>query len=307
MDNLADTSIRVSDFEAQNDFQETVLHAAAKHGHLDTVEKLVNELAKVKERDHQVEKVLNIQNSQGETVIHIVSRFSDLKNFRNLAEKGSDLKVQDSCGNTPMHILASSKNPSEKLKDFTVDIIELDNASFTKILEMQNKNGETVLHMSSKTCNIDYFEFLVKQGTNLEIQDKLGNTPLHTLVSAILLQYSELCRLGVTNTEDRKYTTEDVLEKLKFLLEFSERDKVLPIKNKEEETVLHLACRAGSVRLAKCLIDLGANVKDDEKGSNASLDKTEKLIKYVCDLEDETVKGLVSDNSENSQKENTTG
>ena len=50
------------------------------------------------------------------------------------------------------------------------------------ILDLQNEDGETVLHTATKNANKEAVAFLIKLGADLAAQDKTGNTPLHDLL-----------------------------------------------------------------------------------------------------------------------------
>ena len=141
----------------------------------------------------------------------------------------------------------------------------------------------------------------------------MGNTPLQNLISAILFHYSELCGqfekvqqyphdpLAVSGVEERKYTAEDVVDKFLSLLDSVEAgDKLIPVKNREGETVVHLACRAGSIDLARHLIELG-RVKETGNNTTSSY-KVNECIDYILKLDDEIVKVLLNWKSENIEK-----
>ena len=177
-------SIEIGDFEVQNNLLETVLHTAAKGGHKNAVRELIS-LAESKTTENQLKKILNIQNKDGETVLHVVSRFFDLDTIRLLVDKGADLKIQDNCGNTSLHVMLTS---AENQVDQLIKVMDsLD--SFTDILQMQNDKGETVMHIVCKTCDIDCIELLVKKGASLATPDKNGKhtTPKFNICDIISL------------------------------------------------------------------------------------------------------------------------
>ena len=302
-------SITISDFEVQNNFLETVFHTAAKRGHKDAVRKLVSLAEGKKPNKNQLKKILNVQNKDGETVLHLISQFSDLDTIRLLVDKGADLKIQDNCGNTCLHVLfTSSENQLDQLIKVMGNI-----DSFKDILQMQNDKGETVMHIVCKTCDIECIRSLVSMGASLAIQDKMGNTPLHILVSVIVFQYSELCGqfekvqeypqdpLGVSAG---KYTAEEVVDKFINLLDsVGGGEKLIPVKNREDETIVHLACRAGHVELARYLIEFG-EIKETGNNTNSSLGKANECIDYIRQLDDKTLQVLLKKKDDVSSKKN---
>jgi len=50
--------------------------------------------------------------------------------------------------------------------------------SIFKLLNNQNKEGLTPLHIACKTVNVMMIESLLTKGANVEVKDQNGNTPL---------------------------------------------------------------------------------------------------------------------------------
>jgi ankyrin repeat protein len=91
-----------------------------------------------------------------------------------LAGAGADLAAKDDEGKTPMHYLASlgSRSPlffmrglTQTLTDAKVDIGARDHA------------GDTPLHIAAQTGTRDVFDWLVKQGADLDATNNFGETP----------------------------------------------------------------------------------------------------------------------------------
>ena len=109
--------LSLADVQLLNESNDTVLHTGAKHNKFDTLIQLVDTLENETTEHKSVVTLLNLQNRDGETVLHLVSKSANLICFHFLVERGSDIGLQDNFGNTSLHtLLAFAKNHTEKLK-----------------------------------------------------------------------------------------------------------------------------------------------------------------------------------------------
>ena len=106
------------------------------------------------------------------TILHYIAKIHDnIINIKELAKKlNIDISEQDTEGNTVGHILAASRNGQ------FIDIIDNIN---NKILNIQNKDGETISIILAKHLNEEALGIISKYEYDDTIQDKYGNTVYH--------------------------------------------------------------------------------------------------------------------------------
>ena len=153
-----------------------------------------------------------------------------------------------------------------------VDSLEI----LDSILDKENNKGETALHLTGKLTNLELLKsVMLKRDECMTVQDKMGNTPLHNLVSGIAFQYETHDGLKLQNRTHAGSTLKKFRD---FLKELGNLEDLLPMKNNDDETVLSTACRAGSTDLAECLYDMGASIKDSSTGVSSPSLKARKCI-----------------------------
>ena len=87
---------------------------------------------------------------------------------RLLVKAGANLSAKDDAGKTPLHCLA-----------LTGATLDLDDEFIQANVDFQarDKNGNTPLHFAAKAGTRDCFDWLVKQGANLDATNNVGQTP----------------------------------------------------------------------------------------------------------------------------------
>lgn len=119
-------------------------------------------------------KDVNIQNSLGENVLHVIADNERL-NVDNkdiideLVKKGVDVNHKDMNGFTPLHVASNVGNSKfiDTLSDYNVS------------LEAKNKYGQTPLHIAALADEADCFESLLKMGVNPNKKDIRGKTAFY--------------------------------------------------------------------------------------------------------------------------------
>lgn len=106
------------------------------------------------------------------TILHYIAKTRDNSiNIKELAKKlNIDISEQDTEGNTVVHILAANRNNQ------FIDIIDNIN---NKILNIQNKDGETISIILAKHLNEEALSIISKYEYDDTIPDKYGNTVYH--------------------------------------------------------------------------------------------------------------------------------
>ena len=94
------------DFKQKDKFEDSVLHTAARHRHFSTLRELVAIISdKPNFNDSVLEELLNLRNEEGETVLHLATKFTSLEIVEYLIKHGANLAAQD---NTGQHSFARS-------------------------------------------------------------------------------------------------------------------------------------------------------------------------------------------------------
>ena len=122
---------------------------------------------------------VNIQNSQGQTPLHLIDTSSSQQNTalaQLLINTGAYTNIQDNNGQTPLHVYVGTE------KNFHYDLIKTIVKAGASVNARDN-NGKTPLHIAGENSNSysSYFEsFLYKSGANLYIADRAGLLPAYT-------------------------------------------------------------------------------------------------------------------------------
>lgn len=183
------------DLNARNKRRQTALHIAINKGHLNVVKTLL-----------ELNCHPSLQDSEGDTPLHdAISKEQD-EMLSLLLDYGADITLTNNNGFNALHHCALKGNPSamkillsktnrpwivEEKKDdgYTalhlaclnnhVEIAELLVHMGKANMDKQNVNLQTGLHLAVERQHIQIVKLLVREGANLNIPDKDGDTPLH--------------------------------------------------------------------------------------------------------------------------------
>lgn len=187
---------------------------------------------------------INHQDVYGKSIIHFFYRYNN-KILEYLCNNNLNINMQNNIGDTPLHIMC--KHNVIDSVDYLID---------RKInLETKNNNGDTVFHIAVlKKCQL-FIQKLIKNNANIESEDNHGNTPLNI---AVMNQ----------NTNNVYYL-------------ISKNANIYHL-NKNNESVLFLACSLSNFEVAKCIFDLYTDDKLHilSNKNNDALMKSIKRAKY---------------------------
>ncbi len=112
-----------------------------------------------------------MQDSIGNTPLHHAVLNKHLDIVKYLVKNGAALNVQDSIGNTPLHHAALKGH---------LNIVKY----FIEKADIETKNSYiyTAFYFAVLGGHLNIVEYLVKNGAALNVQDSIGNTPLHHAV-----------------------------------------------------------------------------------------------------------------------------
>jgi len=184
-----------ADLNARNKRRQTALHIAVNKGHVGVVKTLLGLAC------HP-----SLQDSEGDTPLHdaISKKRDDM--LALLLDQNADIMLTNNNGFNALHHAALRGNPSamrvllsklprpwivdEKKDDgYTalhlaslnnhVEVAELLVHTGRANMDLQNVNMQTALHLAVERQHTSIVRLLVREGANLNITDKDGDTPLH--------------------------------------------------------------------------------------------------------------------------------
>lgn len=126
---------------------------ACEKGRLDIIRYLIEKYSKLKkfeEEENNEEKKFDINKEIGKngSGLHLAILGGNDEVISYLLEQGIDLGIQNENGNTVFHLslMENQMNTFKLLLDYLVDNKNIDNNTKKKILNTQNKDGNTILH-----------------------------------------------------------------------------------------------------------------------------------------------------------------
>ena len=180
-------------------------------------------------------------NSRDKYNQHLVMRRGWFRTARILLEHGADSNAEDNDGKTLLHILSESKAEDEgKVLNHALLLLK-----HGAEVNSRDNNKATPLHLAIRQDQSNLAGILLEHGADADAENDQLMTSLHIL--------SE----GWIESEDHA---------LSLALSLLKRDMEANRRDKYNETPLHLATKYGQFRLAKILLEHGAdaNAKNDD-------------------------------------------
>ncbi|XP_054280430.1 putative ankyrin repeat protein RF_0381 isoform X2 [Macrosteles quadrilineatus] len=208
--------------------------------------------------------VINVQDLNGNSPLHIAVMKNNCKALEELIRKGAIIDLPNSQGQTALHLA---------VEEGCVPVID-ELLRLGANININNKEGKSPLHIAVSKKVLSVVAKLVQSGADLEARDNLGNTLMHYSVVCGSLEVSKyLHRAGsLASTNYRQQTLMHfVLEKLEyqncldiihwlFLI-----DVDITAQDDRGETVFHYVSRKGNVKYLRCLRCLRNDVIEFEK------------------------------------------
>ena len=238
-----------ADPNARNGRGQTALHLAARHGHDEVCELLLDGTTKA-----QIDAV----DDEGQQPLHLTVPNGFFDTFKLLTDHGADPNSPIGGGSTLLHF-ASFKGTAEAVE------FMLDNGCKA---DMPDRDGARPLHAAAYAGKKDIVEVLVtKGGTDVNVQDKTGATALHLAAQQKQVYMCKaLLELGADpDLADSSGATPVLVAThtnagavlAELLQAMNGRRTARELKRRHgplKETLLHHAAKAGHVDVVKTLV-----------------------------------------------------
>lgn len=211
-------------------------------------------------------------------------------------QRGVSLFLEDSSGNTPLHLAVKSKNiqmiellmrhetplNSENKKGHTPLMLAIDRGAEVLVIQtlltgganihhVSSRMGTTPAHLAAEQARPDVLSLLIARGVNLAAADKQGDTPLHLAAESGDMQSVGLLITAGANPIARNKNQETPLFMaaqngdvgcVRLLLEQPAVRKTInaSVSMKDGYMPLHAAIENGFEKTAMLLMDAGADI-----------------------------------------------
>lgn len=194
------------------------LDIACEKGLLSIVELLGKKTESVKKEtfDTILHGIFILQNMEYVEILQMLHTFK--------VDQLYDPNVQDSEGNTPLHLALSHKLEQPYVLFF---------CSYELNLKIKNEKKQTPLHVAVLVENQETVELLINKGADLNINGNAGQTPLHV---AIRTKNQDAIKLLIEKGADLKIKDNYNQSALDLATSMNDQAAILLIKNKIESS-----------------------------------------------------------------------
>ncbi|KAK0058560.1 transient receptor potential cation channel subfamily A member 1 [Biomphalaria pfeifferi] len=284
---------KIVNIDSVNKSLNTALHEACRRGHHETIMELIQCKVLVNKRNSQGETALHVAANSASIQPHSVSKLMD---YVIKTHPWESLNITDNFGNNPLHIAAKFARPEVlwefrfvRFKDTDVDgniaLHEAVRPGEPEALEMmldiydamkrdcdinhQNKKLQTVLHLAAREGFLDSVRRLILFGADISLADYKGNTVLHILTALTVTdpvhssKYMEIIETILEkapqwySTNKKIKVNENIENQSSHMIR---RRAVLNLvcetSNREDLTVLDLACKMGAFEVVQLLVTM---------------------------------------------------
>jgi len=209
-------------------------------------------------------------NTEQPTPLHLASFYGGFKVVQLLLDHGADINVQDKNGRTPLH--GTLVEMTDNLDDYFFDALRFLLEHGADVHALDNDHA-TPLHVVSQSGGIKAAQLLLTHGAVVGARDNEDSTPLHVAsrcgnakVARLLLEHG--ASIHVRNKEGQtpqrpllamwsNKLLDDDIDAVRIVLESgADVDSV----DDGHSALLHGASYSRSVKVARLLLDHGANI-----------------------------------------------
>jgi len=280
-----------TDVNAKNEFGLTPLHRAASRGHKEIAELLIAKGADV-----------NAKDKRGTTPLHEAAGRGHNKDVAELLiAKGADVNAKDDNGWTPLHhavpdghkeiaelLIAKGGNVNAKgiygtpldhaEAEWEGDVDEV-NAARNEVADLLRKHGgkRSTINLAAGAGDTEGVKEFLAAGTDVNIKDKYGKTPLDWAVEHDKPETSDLLRKHGGKTSEELKAEESIHDAARFGITEAIKQHLaagtdVNAKDKDGFTPLIQAVQRGQKEVAKLLIEKGADVNAKTAKGGTPLD-----------------------------------
>jgi ankyrin repeat protein len=297
----------------------TALHEAVIWGHFDILRILLNMTKKDCRRNSVLQFDINEKDGRGNAPLQFAAEYGYFDIVKLLIEKGAQVNTTNKFGKTPLHKAACmhNRNTVEHLINNDANPNVQDNEGLTVLqeavlmgqlevvkcliekdvdIDLVNRAERTALHFAVLKGFEDIVEYLVTAGINVTATDDDGKTALviaeerkqgKKIIEFLRNTEKNIKRLSPKSTEElslHELAKNGDVEKIYELLKIVD----IETRNKDNNTILHIASYYGHESLVKYLLDRGANTDATNKINRIPLHLASqrghvKVVKHLLD------------------------
>lgn len=150
---------------------------------------------------------INAKDHQGVTPLHLAAATSDI-NTRQLISHGADIHAKTIQGRTPLHYAAKAGQPN------SVGILQEAYRSRSLLLDDLSVECRTALHEAARSGRYESVKLLLDAGSQPDIRDGRGRTPLHAAAEFDQVPYFRRRRAYDSTEKQARKRSEEINEKL---------------------------------------------------------------------------------------------
>jgi ankyrin repeat protein len=249
--------------DLQNEKGWTALHQACYWNRHDVVKQLL-------ESDPAtVSRVIDIQDSDDATALHLASTEAESSTVGLLLQKGARMDLRNSNGRTALH-----RSCYWNRHDVVKQLLESDPATVSRVIDIQDSDDATALHLASTEAESNTVDLLLQKGARMDLQNSSRCTALH--LACAKGQYDVvnllLKRDADINSEDPRMIDIQDSEKKTALHHAIDNDKIkivellleykpeINLQNLDKQTALHVACYLSLYDVVELLLKYAASI-----------------------------------------------
>lgn len=253
------------------------------------------------------EKICNIEDSNGNTIIHYFVKTQNQKAINKCIEKNIYLSKENAEGKTPLALAYENVNDLKsveiaaslimaKCEPVRGEFSYFEDAVRTHNVSLRSDDNQTPMHIAAGAGHSGIIQYLIKNGASTKAQNNLGSTPLHEAVRRGNVEIIKILLNNGANINAR-----DSLGKTPILIPITKSQNeiyTVLLMNKADanakdlygDTPLHIATMSAvDVNILQKLVDAGADINERNKSGVTPLalsvdNNLKEHIKFYANL-----------------------